>query len=144
MSRRSGPEGPVEGMVRLEILGEALRAEDDAWGRAEGMAPGSFTRVACAVPSRNPAVTPDSIPGPARRPSRSTTTGRSRTTRSRAAGGIVELAIGAPEAILDLASVPDDVRAAWHERLEVACASTASGWSLSPVEPTADRWALER
>ena len=38
--------GPVEGEARLQVLEEALRAEDDAWVRADGTAPGSFT-TAC-------------------------------------------------------------------------------------------------
>ena len=39
----TGPDGPLAEAPRLEILNEALRAEDDAWVRAEGAAPGSFT-----------------------------------------------------------------------------------------------------
>ena len=35
--------GPVEGTARVALLEAALRAEDDAWVRAEGTAPGSFT-----------------------------------------------------------------------------------------------------
>ena len=35
--------GPVEEPARLAYLLEALRAEDDAWVRGEGTAPGSFT-----------------------------------------------------------------------------------------------------
>lgn len=113
----TGLEGPVKGDRRLELLGEGLRAEDDAWVRAEGMAPGSFTAsLARAIEESggdaqlDPEDLIDAEPAESNRPISH--------TRSRAAGGVVELAIGAPEAILELASAPDDVRAAWQERLE--------------------------
>lgn len=39
----TGSDGPLAEGCRLEILNEALRAEDDAWVRADGAAPGFFT-----------------------------------------------------------------------------------------------------
>jgi Ca2+-transporting ATPase len=113
----SGLEGPLEGEDRLAVLGDALRAEDDAWARAEGTPPGSFTTsLARAIEDAgadahlDPADLIDAEPAESGRPiSR---------TRSRGADGPLELAIGAPEKILDLAEVPDAERGPWHERLE--------------------------
>jgi magnesium-transporting ATPase (P-type) len=45
--------GPVDDReARLAILGDALRAEDDAWAQASGVAPGSFTRALQAALER--------------------------------------------------------------------------------------------
>jgi Ca2+-transporting ATPase len=111
------PEGALDDAKRLEILGEALRAEDDAWARAEGTAPGSFTAsLARAIESAggdarlDPADLLDAEPAESNHPvSR---------TRSRGPDGVVELAIGAPESIRDIASMPEAEQAWWHEQLE--------------------------
>ena len=107
---------------RLDILGQALRAEDDAWVRADGTPPGSFTASliraieASGGDTRlDPADLVDAEPVDDGRPiSR---------TRSRGPRGVVELAIGAPEAIVGLTSPPDRDRAAWLERIESLAAS---------------------
>jgi Ca2+-transporting ATPase len=112
----TGPDGPLEGTDRLGVLREALRAEDDAWVRGEGSPPGSFTAsLARAIEEAggdaqlDPADLRGTEPPEGGRPiSR---------TRSQGPDGIEELAVGAPEAILDLAPVHDSERAAWHERL---------------------------
>jgi calcium-translocating P-type ATPase len=113
----TAPEGALDDATRLEILGEALRAEDDAWVRAEGTTPGSFTAsLAREIEGSggdarlDPADLLDAEPAESNHPvSR---------TRSRGPNGVVELAIGAPESIRDLASIPEGERAWWHEQLE--------------------------
>lgn len=113
----AGPDGPLEGEARLHILGEALRAEDDAWVRVEGTPPGSFTASlvrsidASGGDSRlSPADLVEAEPVDDGRPiSR---------TRSHAPGGVVELAIGAPEVVVGLAAPPEEEIAAWLERIE--------------------------
>ena len=115
----TGPGGPLEGADRLRALTEALRAEDDAWVRSEGAPAGSFTTaLARAVeaaggdPGLDPRDLREADPPEHDRP-------MSRTI-SAGADGPEELAIGAPEAILDLADPPTTSRASWetslHER----------------------------
>src|SRR4051795_5604573 len=89
--------GPVEEPARLAFLMDALRAEDDAWVRGEGSAPGSFTAsLERAVEAAGGDATLDraelieSEPVSDARPI-------SRTVR-RTESGREELAIGAPEA----------------------------------------------
>lgn len=104
--------GPVDGPTRLEILLEALRAEDDAWARGEGTAPGSFTtslartiEAAGGDATLSPEDLIDSEPVLDGRPiSR---------TRSRGGPTVLDLAIGAPEAILSLVGAPVEVHDAW-------------------------------
>jgi P-type Ca2+ transporter type 2C len=114
--------GPLEGQARVQLLEEALRAEDDAWVRAEGAAPGSFTTaLARAIDAGggdhalDPADLLDAEPVDDGRP-------LSRT-RSRRAGVIEELAIGAPEAILALASPQATERDAWHDAVRARAAT---------------------
>ena len=114
--------GPTEGGERLALLGEALRAEDDAWVRAQGMTPGSFTlAIARAIEAAggdaalDPAELLDSEPVVDERP-------LSRT-RSRDGAGTVDLAIGAPEVVLSLVDPPPDERAAWHALVEANAAT---------------------
>ncbi len=108
--------GPVVGDARTKRLIEALRAEDDAWVRADGMAAGSFTSsLARAVeaaggdPRLDPATLVDSVPAEDGRP----------LSRTRAmlddepGGGLEELAIGAPEVVLSLATLPGTEHAGW-------------------------------
>jgi P-type Ca2+ transporter type 2C len=114
--------GPVEAPVRAAMLGEALRAEDDAWVRAEGTPPGSFTAsLARAVEATGgdatlePRDLLDSEPVLDGRPLS--------TTRSRGPDGIDELAIGAPETVLALAAPPDEERRAWIAMVEASAAT---------------------
>ncbi len=117
----TGPDGPLADAPRLEILNEALRAEDDAWVRAEGAAPGSFTaslsraiEAAGGDARLDPADLVEAEPVDDGRPiSR---------TRSRGPEGVTELVIGAPEVVVGLVSGLDD-RSVWHERIERLAAS---------------------
>jgi Ca2+-transporting ATPase len=118
----TGPDGPLEREERLAVLGEALRAEDDAWARAEGTPPGSFTTsLARAIEEAGGDARLD--PGDLREAEPAESGRRISRTRSRGPDGHIELAIGAPEKILDLASVPDSGRRAWHERVETQATS---------------------
>ena len=117
----TGPDGPLADAPRLEILNEALRAEDDAWVRAEGAAPGSFTAsISRAIEAAggdarlDPADLVEAEPVDDGRPiSR---------TRSRGPEGVIELVIGAPEVVVGLVLGLDD-RSVWHERIERLAAS---------------------
>jgi Ca2+-transporting ATPase len=114
--------GPLDGSERLHVLELALRAEDDAWATTDGIPPGSFTsslvRSIDAEAGRSVLDPADLIEAEpvdeGRRISR---------TRSRDADGVTELAIGAPESIVALASPPERDRNAWHERIERLAAS---------------------
>jgi len=117
--------GSVDDPTWLTRLVEALRAEDDAWVRAEGTAPGSFTAsLARAVEAAggdhtlDPAALLDADPvADGRRLSR---------TRCRIAdglGGVEELAIGAPEAILSLVAPSPSEDAAWVALVETHAAA---------------------
>jgi Ca2+-transporting ATPase len=131
-------DGSVDGAERLGLLELALRAEDDAWARQEGTPPGSFTasliRAIEADGGRadlDPADLVEAEPVDDGRPiSR---------TRSRDGGGVTELAIGAPEVIVDLVSPAEEDRAGWHERIEQLA---ASGERLVAVaqRPDDGRW----
>ena len=118
----TGLQGAFEDHARLRILGEALRAEDDAWVRAEGTPPGSFTvSLVRAIEGAggnahlDPADLVDAEPAEGGRPISH--------TRSRGPDGLEDLAIGAPEVVLDLASLPERERATWHDRIERLAAS---------------------
>ncbi len=114
--------GALGGEARLRRLEEALRAEDDAWVRAEGSAPGSFTTaLARAIEHEggdhalDPADLIDAEPVDDGRPiSR---------TRSRSPDGIQDLAIGAPEAVLSLVAPPAEEREVWHGAIEARAAT---------------------
>jgi Ca2+-transporting ATPase len=114
-----GLDGPLGGADRLRALTEALRAEDDAWVRVEGAPAGSFTTaLARAVeaaggdPRLDPGDLREADPPEHHRP-------MSRTI-SAGADGPEELAIGAPEMILELAEPSATSRSSWetslHER----------------------------
>jgi Ca2+-transporting ATPase len=114
--------GPAAGQARLDLLVEALRAEDDAWVRAEGMAPGSFTQsigraieAAGGDASLDVADLLESEPVLDARPLSK--------TRCRVDGTTCELAIGAPEVVLSLVDPPADERAAWVALVEANAAS---------------------
>ncbi len=106
------------GPARRAILETALRAEADAWARAEGTAPGAFTRaleraldaegVGHGLPLDELI---DAEPPTTERPISLTVTRRS--------GGPERLASGAPEAVLAMAAVESDAeRDAWHREIE--------------------------
>jgi Ca2+-transporting ATPase len=137
-------EGPLAGEARTARLVEALRAEDDAWARADGMAPGSFTSsLARAVEAAggdarlDPADLVDSTPAEDGRPLSRT---RSRGSDD-AGGGLEELAIGAPEVVLALAAPPLPEREAWTAIVE---SRAAAGERLVAVarRPEGGPWAV--
>jgi Ca2+-transporting ATPase len=118
----SGPDGRLEGDDRLAILGEALRAEDDAWARAEGTPAGSFTRsLARTIEEAGGDAELD--PGDLREAEPAESGRPISRTRIEGPDGIVELAIGAPENILDLAGVKGGERQDWQERVEAQARS---------------------
>ncbi len=108
------------------LLGEALRAEEDAWPR-EGVAPGSFSRALVAGLDRrgaearlDPAALIDATPASDVLPVTQ--------TRSRRGEHVDELALGAPETVLAMvAPAASPERAAWHDLIE---ASTGAGERL--------------
>jgi Ca2+-transporting ATPase len=117
--------GTVDGPARLERLLEGLRAEDDAWVRAEGTAPGSFTAsLARAVEADggdhtlDPAALVGADPVADGRP-----VSRTRSRLADGSGRVEELAIGAPETILALALPPAAERTAWVARVEARAAA---------------------
>ncbi len=137
------PDGSVEDPERRRLhLEEALRAEEDAWP-GEGVAPGSFTRAlrtaVFAAGGRTELDPADLLAGePA-----SAALPISRT-RARDGDGIEELALGAPEVVLDwIASDGTDAaaHARWRELIDrsaaagerlVALARKADGGSWEP------------
>jgi Ca2+-transporting ATPase len=132
--------GSLDGQVRLDVLRDGLRAEDDAWVRAEGMPPGSFTvSLARAIdalggdPSLDLADLVTSEP---------VTDGRPISiTRSRGPGGEEDLAIGAPEAILTLAQPTPDQARAWLSLVEAGAAAGERLVAVARAGPDG-RWHL--
>jgi P-type Ca2+ transporter type 2C len=120
------PDGPIEGQELVALLDEALRAEDDAWRSIGGRRKGAFAQAltdalaACdGIPVLDPAKLLD-CEGPA--------DGRPYSrTRLAGAGGEIELALGAPEAVLGLAAVAETERDAWQS---VASREAAGGGRL--------------
>ena len=114
--------GPVSAAARSALLVEALRAEDDAWVRAEGTAPGSFTTsIARAIETAggDAALDPEDLVD-----SEPVLDGRPLSrTRSRAGDTIEELAIGAPEAVLSLVAPVADEGRAWIALVEAGAAT---------------------
>ena len=115
------PAGAIASDRTAALLGEALRAEDDAWRTAAGARVGSFTRAlldamaaAGADASLDPGERVASRPPSDQQPY-STVTLRDGT----------QAALGAPEAVLDL--VGDALSAAEHE-----------GWHAAAVAAAAD------
>src|SRR3954447_13374520 len=114
--------GSLDGQARLDVLREGLRAEDDAWVRAEGMAPGSFTSsLARALEAAGADATlrledlVSSEPVADGRPIS--------VTRSHGPAGVDDLAIGAPEAVLALADPAPDETFAWLALVEAGAAA---------------------
>ena len=118
--------GPLDGDEYRTALSAALRAEDDAWYLATGAPAGSFTRALIAVADEIGGVErPElselrSAAGPA--------DGRPYSmTWSRSSGSAADEghAIGAPEAILALPSVPEAAAEAWRRIVDREAAGGA-------------------
>ena len=112
------PDGALDRDAWGPILRDAILAEDDAWTEDAEARHGSFTRALAAahggMPPRGDAVLVD-----ARGPSAAMPVSRVRY-RPSPASPERGLAIGAAEAILREASLPDPTRAAWHALVEAA------------------------
>jgi Ca2+-transporting ATPase len=112
-----GPAGvPADPEERLTILGDALRAEHDAWGIEAGIEPGAFTRsIVRALDGAGRDATLraadllDSEPADERRP-------YSRTRSLTPGGHVVEHALGAPEVILQMTGDAHGWRSTVEER----------------------------
>ena len=126
-----GTDGLVaDGAERRVLLVEALRAEDDAWHLASGILPSSFTRsLARAVEAGDPVGRPATeIAGldPARLlEAEGVSDARPFSfTRAQTDGGEEELALGAPETVLALATAgPNADPAGWYAQLEDGAAA---------------------
>ncbi len=119
------PQGQIEDQTRVAELAElAVRAEEDAWSVATGARPGSFSRSLFAflsdqaiVLELDPADLLESEPVSDDRP-------YSRTRSRRRIGPapkhtIEELALGAPEAVLDLCQgLPAAEQASWKKLID--------------------------
>jgi Ca2+-transporting ATPase len=111
---RSGPRpGGLAGTERGAILGEALRAEEDAWRAAgSGAKAGSFSRaIATAIDEHGgdgALAVADLVH--AEPPTEHEPVARAAWRRN---GAVVESALGAPEAVLALAGASDAERDAW-------------------------------
>jgi Ca2+-transporting ATPase len=111
------PGGPIEGQDQVALLDEALRAEDDAWRAIGGRRKGAFAQAltdALAAHDRVPVLDAANLldcEGPA--------DGRpySRTRLKGTRDGGIELALGAPEAVLGLAGVAETETDAWQSAL---------------------------
>ena len=135
--------GAVEdGAARRDILLTALRAEADAWARAEGTTSGSFTRAlerALEAEGVDHALDPADLvtadPPTGTRPVSSTV--------ARRGGGTELLATGAPEVILAMAldgSANSAARAPWGAQIE---SGAAAGERLIGVARAVDGSALQ-
>jgi Ca2+-transporting ATPase len=146
----TGPGGALEAGApdRLEILIDALRAEDDAWLQESGIGMSSFTRAlagAVAAGGGNIALPAGDLvatePVAEDRPYASTTARRDGTTET--------LVIGAPEVVANVAGAPAAARERWQGALEAAAARGervvgvagrlgATGWTLRGLVGFAD------
>jgi Ca2+-transporting ATPase len=111
------PDGEVtDGAARDALVVEALRAEDDAWIEEPGVQRGSFTRGLLAALDEPPALrrtdllvaTPPSDGRPYA------------VTRSRWDGRVEDLALGAPEAVLDLVDETGGTLDDWEALVDAA------------------------
>ncbi len=116
--------GPItDRATRREMLVDALRAEADAWARADGTAPGAFTR---ALERALDAEGVDHTLDPAELVSADPPTGVRpvSVTIARRAGTTERLATGAPEAIIAMDRLADEATlAAWHAQVETGAAA---------------------
>jgi Ca2+-transporting ATPase len=133
-----GAGASVEGGPdRLSIMLDALRAEEDAWRASTiGAHPGSFTRaIGSALEAMGGSIHLD--PGELLAADAPTDTLPYCRTRARRDGGIEELALGAPEAVLTLAfELPEVERTAW---LELVAAEAARGRRMLLLAGRRDR-----
>jgi Ca2+-transporting ATPase len=114
VARVIGGDGPMEGPQLAEFLARALRAEDNAWHAAEGVAASAFTRAMVArLEELGADATLDvSELLDCRAPSDDLPYSWTRTAEG-------ELALGAPEAVLALCDgLTADEAATWHRALE--------------------------
>jgi P-type Ca2+ transporter type 2C len=118
------PDGIVEDQARVvELAILAIRAEEDAWSVATGTKPGSFSRSLfgflseqAVVLELDPADLLSAEPVSDERPYSRT---RARTTTSRGIPAEEELALGAPEAVLEMCEhLPAAERRKWRELVE--------------------------
>ncbi|MBI2781377.1 MAG: cation-transporting P-type ATPase [Chloroflexi bacterium] len=116
----TGPDGPItDPGARLDLLTDALRAEDDAWLHEAGIGVGSFTRALVrAVEAEGGEAHPDPADLVSTEP---VTDSRPYSSTVARRGGVTEtLVIGAPEAVAVHAGASPEERAAWHAALEAA------------------------
>jgi Ca2+-transporting ATPase len=111
-----GVDGELAGTARTAAVEDAFRAEEDAWHTHTGGRRGSFTRALLEALASPPRLAPEDLlasqPPASDRPwSR---------TRVRRGAEIEELALGAPEAILELLDDPGRDRTAWRHASEKA------------------------
>jgi Ca2+-transporting ATPase len=105
---------------RQALIGLAIRAEEDAWGSAQGHRRGSFTRALLAdpaaahLPSLDPGDLLTALPPRDGQPYS--------LTRARRNGTTEELALGAPEAVLDLAGEGADVEP-WQATIDASASA---------------------
>ncbi len=128
LARLVTPNGPIEGASATSRLGEALRAEDDAWRIASGAQPGSFARAIGQALDKPPQLDSEQLLESAA-PTDAQPYSRTRTAEE-------ELALGAPEAVLGLVAGATD---AWHAKV---AAETAEGGRLLLLarRPAAGVW----
>jgi Ca2+-transporting ATPase len=150
------PAGEVQDRARVtELATLAVRAEEDAWSAATGSKPGSFSRSLFGFLSEqaivldlDPADLLESHPVSDDRPY-SRTRALTQTAGGRPAEE--ELALGAPEAVLEMcAALTDRERAAWRDVVEtraeagerlllLARCESGAGWEPQCVLAFADR-----
>ena len=114
--------GPVtDAAARLDLLTDALRAEDDAWLHEAGIGTSSFTQAltrAVAAEGGDPEPDPPELIS-----AEPVTDARPYSMTIARRGGVVEtLVIGAPESVAEVAGASTEERAAWHAALEIAAA----------------------
>ena len=130
-------DGPItDAGRRRDLLGAALRAEDDAWDHADGIGTGSFTTaLRTAVDAEGGEAWPDPTVLIEARP---VDEGRPYTTTTAIRDGRHEtLMLGAPEALADLAVGRDGPeRRAWSAAIETA---TAAGQRVVALARSDDR-----
>ncbi|MEO8272617.1 MAG: cation-transporting P-type ATPase [Chloroflexota bacterium] len=113
--------GSTDEGATLDLLTDALRAEDDAWLHEPGVGTSSFTQ---ALVRAVQAAGGDSQPDPADLISTEpvTDTRPYAMTVARRGEGTETLVIGAPEAVATLAGASNAESAAWHAAFEAAAA----------------------
>ncbi|HEX5589126.1 MAG TPA: HAD-IC family P-type ATPase, partial [Candidatus Limnocylindrales bacterium] len=135
-----GIDGPLaDPAARRGILVTALRAEADAWARAHGTPPGSFTVAleraleAEGLPHDLPIdELVDADPPTAARPVS--------ITESRRDGTIEWLASGAPEAVLAMDTTAGEAeRAAWHRQIDAGAEAGERLIAIARAERGGDR-----